>query len=207
MWPFQEKQPELTQRELMESEKKQHLINAALDPRPTLDEQEKSFRKDQYAQILKWQQNREFTNRNLLMGFAALRAKQTNDGLIIYEEDPFNKKVCSIQAAKKLIEFIKPLDHNVMLANWDETKINKEMFAIATSLMDFSMYNSEDFEIDIKDYEYIIDTMVTAQHPSYQRGLNDGERRVMKETIKVNEVSTGQPQKPIQKVFGLPISQ
>lgn len=190
---------------MIEEEKKQHLINAALDPRPAIDEQEKHVRKDQYALILKWQQDRTEVLRDIFTGFAGLKLVKKDD-ILQYISDPFNKKLCTVWGARKLTEFIRPQDHNAMLANWDDRKINSELFSISESLMDYITINNDDLEINLNNFEYMVDTLVLAQHPTYQRGFNDGERRVVKETIKVSEVSTGKPEKVQQKVFGIPIS-
>lgn len=207
VWPFQRQEKPLSQKDLLEEEKKQRLVSAGLDPRPSVDETEKAMRRDQYAMIMKWQQDRALVLRDIFCGFSGLQIVKDDSGQMKYATDPFNKPIASIWAAKKLTEFIRPQDHNAMLANWDEKGINSEMFSISTALIDYITLNAEDLEIDLNHFEYIVDTLTLAQHPTYQRGWNDGERRVMKETIKISEVSAGRQEKAQQKVFGIPISQ
>lgn len=206
MWPFPDKDKPVSQRQLLNEEKDQHLINAALDPRPTIHSERKAIQRDQYAQILQWQEDRTQVLVDIFCGLAGLHVVKQADNTLAYQPDPNNKALCSMWAAKKLTEFIRPEDHNAMLANWDDKKINSEMLSTAVGIMDYITLNNDELKIDLKNFEYIVDMMVLAQHPTYQRGFNDGERRVVKETIDVKEVSTGRPEKVQQKVFGIPIS-
>ena len=200
-WPFKKTEAEMTQQQLIQAEQKNAIIQSNFDPKMPIDEEQQAQRKEAYAQIMQWQQDRNPVLIDIFSGFAGLRL--TKEGFVT---DAHNKSVCNVWAAKKIVEFIRPQDHNAMLANWDERKINSELMSIAEGLMDYITMNNEDMDVGINNFEYVVDTVVLAQHPSYQRGFNDGERKVVKETIKVSEVNPGERQKIQQKVFGIPVS-
>lgn len=150
-------------------------------------------RREVLTQLTQWQQDRSPTLRKLFEKLCAYHVDAKTKELI---KSQYEIPCCSLGGAQELVNYIEPLDHNVMLANWsDKTLIVTMRDAIAHPLRRFIRDNHRELGMDIQHAEYVFWLIVNTIEPTYWRGWNDGERRKDREMIKINEVKAISPEK------------
>lgn len=174
--------------------------NTLANPAQAYDEQRAAERREVLVQLTQWQQDRSSVMQKL---FLKLCSMSIDDETKMLTEVKWDSPVVSMWGAKKLIDFIEPLDHNVMLANWDTANLIKTMRdAIAHPLRRFIFQNHNLLDLKIEQAEYVFWLIVNTIEPNYWRGWNDGERRKDREIIKVNELRNPYLQKEKKGIFG-----
>lgn len=170
------------------------------NPNNSTDEALAMQRREVLVQLTQWQQDRSPVMRSLFLKLCSMQIDEKNISLIPISWD---KPVVSMWGAKKLIDFIEPLDHNVMLANWDTSNLIRTMRdAIAHPLRRFIFQNHTMLNLNIEQAEYVFWLIINTIEPNYWRGWNDGERRKDREIIKVNELRNPYLQKEKKGIFG-----
>lgn len=166
-----------------------------------LDEQNMMERREILLQLTQWQQDRNPTMRKL---FTKLSAYDYDDKAKLLNKSKWDEPYCSLVGAAKLVNFIEPLDHNVMLANWSDKVLTVTMRdAIAHPLRRFIRDNHKELGISIDHAEYVFWNIVNTVEPTYWRGWNNGERRMNMETTKINEVKSVNQDKKKKSIFGI----
>jgi hypothetical protein len=160
------------------------------NPGPKTDIDSLLERKEALIQLSQWQQNRSPAMQKLFLKLSGYMIdKKTNRLKKVQWEKDVNYGVVSLEGAYKLVNFIEPLDHNVMLANWDTKNVIVTMRdAIAHPLRRFIFWNHLELNLSLEHAEYVFWLIVNTVEPTYWRGWNDGERRKDKEIIKINEL-------------------
>lgn len=190
------------QDEAMQMQRQEDTKNIVLSqPQAQMDEAKMLERQEILIQLTKWQQSRTEQMQQLFEKLSAYTLDKKKGVLVKSEWDiPY----CSIVGAAKLVNFIEPLDHNVMLANWsDKTLIITMRDAIAHPLRRYIRDNHNELGICIDHAEYVFWNICNTVEPNYWRGWNDGERRKDREMIKINEVKSLNEQKKKSGLFGI----
>lgn len=170
------------------------------NPSQSFDEQRAAERREVLVELTQWQQDRSPMMQKLFLKLCSMNLNTEKKQL---EKIPWDEPMVSMWGAKKLIDFIEPLDHNVMLANWDTKNLTLTLRdAIAHPLRRFIFQNHNKLNLKIEHAEYIFWMIVNTIEPNYWRGWNDGERRKDREIIKVNELRNPYLQKEKKGIFG-----
>jgi hypothetical protein len=187
--------------ELDKDRKAQPVLAVLSQQGQQMDENSMMERREVLLQLTQWQQNRTAQMQKL---FEKLSAYHYDDKLKQLVPSTWDVPYCSLVGAAKLVNFIEPLDHNVMLANWSDKVLNITMRdAIAHPLRRFIRDNHNELGIAIDHAEYIFWNIVNTVEPNYWRGWNNGERRMNMETTKINEVKSVNPEKKSRGLFGI----
>lgn len=171
------------------------------NPQSVFDEQRSMERREVLLQLTQWQQDRTPQMRKMFEKLAAYNYDEKSKMLV---PSTWDKPYCSLVGSAKLVNYIEPLDHNVMLANWSDKVLIKTMRdAIAHPLRRYIRDNHIELGIHIDHAEYILWNIVNTIEPTYYRGWNNGERRMNMETTKINEVKSVNPEKKKRGLFGI----
>lgn len=158
-------------------------------------------RKDVLIQLSQWQQDRSPVIKKLFLELSGYTVN-TKNGLL--EKVKWNKGHLSLYGAHKLVSFIEPLDHNVMLANWrDKNLIITLRDSISHPLRRYIFQNHKELSLELEHAEYVFWSILNTIEPNYWRGWNDGERRKDREIIKVNEMRNPYFQDKKKGIFGV----
>lgn len=175
---------------------------STIGPTPTvpIEEQQAAERRDILVQLQKWQQDR---SKQMQALFLQLSGYQIDKDLKLTATS-WNKGYVSLRGAAKLVNFIEPLDHNVMLANWDDKNLVVTMRdAIAHPLRRYLFMNNKELEMELVHAEYVFWLIVNTVEPNYRRGWNNGERLKDSKIIKVNELHNPYMQLKKKGIFGI----
>lgn len=184
-------------KEQREAETKGYILS---QPNAQIDEARMLERQEILIQLTRWQQSRTEQMQQLFCKLAALTFDKQAEQLV---PSKWDQPYCSPVGAAKLVNFIEPLDHNVMLANWGDKVLTITMRdAIAHPLRRFIRDNHQELGITIDHAEYVFWNICNTVEPNYWRGFNDGERRKDREMIKINEVKSLSPEKK-KGMFGI----
>lgn len=171
------------------------------NPGEAADSQILAERREVLVELSKWQQDRSGVMKNLFYKLAGVYYSDTKNQLIYTKWD---KGYCSLRGAAKMVNFIENLDHNVMLANWEQKYLILTLRdAIAHPLRRFIFMNHKSLGIKILQAEYVFWNIMNTIEPNYWRGWNDGERRKDKEIIKVHEVRNPYYRQKTKGIFGM----
>lgn len=166
-----------------------------------MDEQALLERRETLLQLSQWQQDRTPVMQKLFLKLCGYKYDKEEKKIYKVEWD---KGYVNVLGAQKLINFIEPLDRNVMLANWnDQILIRTIREGIAHPLRRFLFFNHAELGLKIEHAEYIFNLIINTVEPTYWRGWNDGERRKDREIIKVQELRNPYFQQKKKGVFGL----
>lgn len=175
--------------------------NIASNPHAVMDEQNAIDRREVLVQLSQWQQDRSPAMKKI---FFKLSGTYYNDKTKQIIPEKWNVGYCSLIGARKMVDYIETLDHNVMLANWsDKQLIITLRDAIAHPLRRFVFHNHKELGMKIEHSEYVFWMIVNTVEPTYWRGWNDGERRKDREIIKVNELRNPYYQQKRKGIFGI----
>lgn len=170
-----------------------------------VDEMAMLEKKEQIMQVTRWQQDRSKVHQDLFLKFCGYYYDD-NEKILkeLVWKDKWKEYYLTIFGAQKLVNYIEPLDRNVMLASWNENNIRSILRqSIAHPLRFFIYCNHKELGVNIKHAEYVLWLVLNTVEPTYYRGLNDGERRKDKEIIKVNELRSPYLQKSTKAIFGI----
>lgn len=198
MWPFQSKENEKKQ---MKDEADYQMSASILgNPQGSMDEQDLIEKRNMLVQLQQWQQDRKPVMRELFCKLSGTLIDQK--GKIVSSQ--WNHGYVSIAGAAKLVDFIEPLDHNVMLANWDDMNLTKTLRdAIAHPLRRYLYQNHQELSLALAHAEYVFWLIVNTVEPNYRRGWNNGERIKDTKIIKVNELHNPHFQPKKKGIFGI----
>lgn len=202
MWnpfkPNEEKQVREAQQEQANYELTGNLVS---NPNAAMDEQNAIDRREVLVQLSQWQQDRTPAMQKIFYKLSGFHYDEKEKKLM---KEKWNHGYCNLIGARKMVDFIETLDHNVMLANWEnKTLIVTMRDAIAHPLRRFIRQNHNEIGIKIQHAEYVFWLIVNNVEANYWRGWNDGERRKDREIIKVNELRNPYYQQKKKGVFGL----
>lgn len=201
--PFQKIRREPSQEQLMD---KQHELNVDADIRQSaisgqvMDEELFQQRENMMAELTRWQQNLSPMLKELFLNLAGLR--EDDDGSL--HHDPMAKPACSVFAAKRWVDFVKPIDKNVMNGAWTIKQINDSMIWIDRTIRQDIMEHYENYNIEysVATFDYICNMIINAVYPTFLRGLENGERKYHGQIQKIIETKNILPEKEKQSLFG-----
>jgi len=202
MWnPFVNKQKEQIQ-EMQDKEANLHLQTTVLGtPSNNPEDIDVSERRNMLLQLSQWQQDRGPSYQKVFLEMCGYRVDPESKTL---KENDWSTKYTTLAGAQKLIMFVEPLDHNVMLGSWNEDLIYKYMReGVAHPLRRFIVDNHNELGLDLQHAEYVINLLLSCVEPNFMRGLNDGERRKDREIIKVNEIRNPYAHEIKKGLFGV----
>lgn len=204
MWNPFKKDEEKSMREAAQEQANYELAgNLASNPHAMMDEQNTIDRREVLVQLSQWQQDRSPVMRKI---FFKLSGSYLDSKTKKLEKETWNSGYCNLIGARKMVDFIETLDHNVMLANWENKVLVITLRdAIAHPLRRFIFQNHNELGITIEHAEYVFWMIVNTVEPTYWRGWNDGERRKDKEIIKVNELRNPYYQPKKKGIFGMEV--
>lgn len=202
MWnPFKQDQEKKMREAAQEQANYELAGNLAAHPQGVLDEQNAIDKREVLVQLSQWQQDRSPVMRKIFYKLSGMYYEEKQKKMI---REKWNMAYCSIHGARKMVDYIETLDHNVMLANWsDKQLIITLRDAIAHPLRRFMFNNHNELGISITHAEYVFWLIVNTVEPTYWRGWNDGERRKDREIIKVNELRNPYYQPKKKGIFGM----
>lgn len=170
------------------------------NPGQLADEQMQAERREMLVQLTQWQQDRSPVMQRLFLTLCGMQIDKDSNTI---EKVKWNEGVVKPYGAKKIVDFIESLDHNVMLANWEQSMIIRTLRdSIAHPLKRFLFQNHLSIGLRIQHAEYVFWLILNTIEPNYWRGWNDGERRKDREIIKVNELRNPYFQKEKKGIFG-----
>ncbi len=166
-----------------------------------IDEAALLEKRNALVQLSQWQQDRNPSMQRLFLNLSASIYNKHEKKL---ESVEWDKGYVSLLGAKKLVNFIEGLDHNVMLGSWDQKLIILTLRdALAHPLRRYLFQNHKEIGLQLEHAEYIFWLVMNSVEPTYWRGLNDGERRKDKEIIKVNEIINPYFKDDKKGIFGI----
>lgn len=199
--PFQKKEP--SQEQLMA---KQHqmaleadLVNSATNGQP-YDEELFANKENMMAELTRWQQNLTPMLQELFLNLAGLEENDDNKLML----SPLSKPACNVFAAKRWVDFIKPIDKNVMNGAWTIKQINDSMIWIDRTIRQdiIEHYKEYNIEYSIATFDYICNMIINAVYPTFLRGLENGERKYHGQIQKYVETKNILPEKKKPTLFG-----
>ncbi len=199
--PFKKKEIQRLKDEQKEAADYQMGLGMATSQANMMDEAALIQKRNALIQLSQWQQDRNPAMRKLFLNLSASMYNKANKTL---EYIKWDKCYVSLLGAKKLVNFIEGLDHNVMLGSWDHKLIILTLRdALAHPLRRYLFQNHKEIGLSLEHAEYIFWMVMNCVEPTYWRGLNDGERRKDKEIIKINEVRNPYFQEKKRGIFGI----
>jgi len=202
MWnPFKPNEEKKVREAAQEQTNYELAGNIVSNPHAIIDEQNKIDRREILLQLSQWQQDRTPAMQKI---FYKLSGYYYDEKAKVMKVETWNSSYCNIMGARKMVDFIETLDHNVMLANWGEkTLIITLRDAVAHPLRRFIFNNHNELGITMNHAEYVFWMIINNVEPTYWRGWNDGERRKDREIIKVNELRNPYYQQKKKGIFGM----
>lgn len=202
MWnPFKGVQEKKAHEAMQEQANYELAAGIATNPQGAIDEQDALAKREVLVQLTQWQQDRKPAMQVL---FQKLSAYTYDDKIKKLVPEKWNKGYCNLIGAAKLVNYIETLDHNVMLANWDQKNVIITLRdAIAHPMRRFIYSNRNELGIRFEHAEYVFWMIVNTVEPNYWRGWNDGERRKDREIIKVNELRNPYYNQKKKGIFGM----
>lgn len=203
VFPFNRNKEEQRERQMINEGKQMAIVDATLKAQTTIEDERLTRNKEILVQLTQWQQDRKPSMVKIFQDLSGCLI--VNNEMKAPEEAHWNTGVCSMLGAKKLVDFIETLDHNVMLATWDEKALNLALKeGIAGPLKSFIRQNHLQLGIKLNHATYVLWLIINTLEPNYRRGLMDGERKKDREIIKISEIKTPQQENKPRKLFGIP---
>ena len=187
--PFVKKEP--SQQALMEQERKfqqeDAIIASALHPQD-IDAEAFAAHQNMMAELTRWQQDLSPMLKELFKNLAGLMENAKSELVQVPNFSP----VCNYNAAKRWIDFITPLDKNVMNGAWTIKQINDSMIAIDQTITQDLIEHWKFYEVEysIATFDYICNAIINAVYPTFLRGLENGERRCHGQIQKIIETKS-----------------
>ncbi len=201
--PFKKQQQEQTKREFKEQTDLDFTYGLSTSQASALEDQQVIDKREVLIQLSQWQQDRTEPMRNL---FLKLCGYHYDSDKKLLRRTKWDKGFVSIFGAQKLINYIEPLDRNVMLANWDDKTLTKTLRdGIAHPLRRFIFQNHKEIGLKLEHAEYVFWIIINTVEPTYWRGYKDGERKKDREIIKVQELRNPYFQQKKKGIFGFEI--
>lgn len=201
MNPFQKKTP--TEEELMTKKRKDDdnsdMLSSAFHPQ-NIEDQELLDNKHIMAEIRRWQQDRDPAYFKMFKKLAGIQIDEDK----IYRI-PWVTPLCNLNGAYQIVGFAESIDVNSMMSSYSEPRINLILrHGVGFPLVQFIKCNYKRFGIDKNagTLSRIVAEVFNVIESTYLRGLNDGERRLDKEIIKVYENKTNEKEKDKKGLFG-----
>jgi hypothetical protein len=170
-------------------------------PDAQLDEKNLMEKRQILVELTQWQQDRQPAMQKLFEKLSGYYYDLKSKTLM---KSTWDTGYTTLIGASKLVNYIEPLDHNVMLANWsDKVLIVTMRDAIAHPLRRYIRDNHNEIGVSIDHAEYVFWIIVNTVEPTYWRGWNNGERRMNQEMIKINEVRSVAEKEKKKQLFGL----
>jgi len=199
--PFRKQQEQKSKNELKQQTDLDYSFGLSTSQASAMEDQQVLDKREVLIQLSQWQQDRTDAMQKL---FLKLCGYFFNSEKKILEKIKWDKGFVSIFGAQKLINYIEPLDRNVMLACWDDNTLIKTVRdGIAHPLRRFIFQNHKEISLKLEHAEYVFWIIINTVEPTYWRGYKDGERKKDREIIKVQELRNPYFQQKKKGVFGL----
>lgn len=199
--PFRAGQEKKLRGEAKQQQDTELAFGLATSQASVMEDQRILDKKEVLVQLTHWQQDRTEAMQKLflkLSGYAYSKDKK------VLQKVKWDKGFVSIFGAQKLINYIEPLDRNVMLANWDDKTLIKTIRdGIAHPLRRFIFQNNKEISLKLEHAEYVFWLIINTVEPTYWRGYKDGERKKDREIIKIQELRNPYQQQKNKGIFGL----
>lgn len=152
------------------------------------------------AELTKWQQD---LSPMLSQLFKNLCGVTTDEDGNLMQIDGY-QAVCNFTAAKRWIDFIKPLDKNVMNGAWTIKQVNDTMIWIDDTVVQDIIEHWKEYNVEysIAIFDYICNSILHAVYPTFLRGLNNGERIFHGKIQKTIEAKNITPIRQQKGLFG-----
>ena len=171
---------------------------------PAEAEQDAMFheQKEKMVMYRMWQQDwqpQQIMNFEYLSGFTMQK-----DGN--YKKDEYRRKLCNIQGAYHINQFMAHQNRNLMNCTFlDVNDRNRYIkYNIIMPLTNDIFEHSDDWEINPIDFRQIITNTTNPVDNGTRRALNNGERRTDQQIIKTHELSNPRGDEKKQSFMGNP---
>lgn len=199
--PFKKKQEEQLRKQIKQQADLEYSYGLSTSQASAIEDQQVIDKREVLVQLTHWQQDRTEAMQRL---FLKLCGYEFNKEKKLLQKIKWDKGFVSIFGAQKLINYIEPLDRNVMLACWeDKTLIKTIRDGIAHPLRRFIFQNHKEIGLKLEYAEYVFWIIINTVEPTYWRGYRDGERKKDREIIKIQELRNPYFQQKKKGVFGL----
>jgi len=94
------------------------------------------------------------------------------------------------------------INQNTIMSNLNEKEISRIILALGDTLITKLLVGSEDWDIEDKDIETILFTIVNMAYIALKRGYGEGERRFLKTSVRSHEMIRINPNQPEQMTGG-----
>lgn len=200
--PFKSNKP--TDEELIKQQSKNQqeaVIYEQNNQQTGIDEQMFLENREKFAELRRWQQDLSPTLKQFFLDLSGVQEQE--DGKLVAVEG--YTPHCNLTGARRIVNFLKPIDKNVMLGNWEKSVIQRaaedKLCAFVNDLgKNYSLYGIKKNYADLT----VIRVMVTDfVHATYIRGWNNGERNLDGKIHKSVETNALSPEKPSKTLFGI----
>jgi len=152
--PWENKQVQDAKEQQKQEADYQMATNVISSQAEAQDDQNMYEKKEVLVQLSQWQQDRSPAMKKLFLKLSGYHLNPDTNKL---SKTKWDKGHVSLYGAHKLINFIEPLDHNVMLANWDDKNLIKTLRdAIAHPLRRYIFQNHKQLGVEMVNAEYVL---------------------------------------------------
>lgn len=163
-----------------------------------VDEQIWLDRQEKLAELRRWQQDLSPMLNQFFLDLAGVTEDENNTYSHIKGYTPH----CSLTGARRIVNFLKPIDKNVMLGNWQTMDIQRacldKMYSFVNDLKkNYKLYGIKKNYADLTILRVMVTDYVQA---TYKRGWNNGERNLdgkIHKSIETNALAEVQSKKGI----------
>ena len=152
--PFRKQQEKKVAEQVKQQTDTELAYGLATSQASVMEDQQIIDKREVLVQLTHWQQDRTEAMKTL---FLKLCGYSINKETKLLEKIKWDKGFVSVFGAQKLINYIEPLDRNVMLANWDDnTLIETLRDGIAHPLRRFIFQNHKEIGLKLEHAEYVL---------------------------------------------------
>lgn len=166
--------------------------------------QEQAFQEElakERADLIRWQQD---LTPEAIAYINEIRGEVFNPESGKYELSNTIKPLANI----KFIRRIKPLlrlatSRNLMMTSYSEERVRRSLSRAASQYANLIYFYHKDFEIDKRDFSYLVSSYQQLIEPTHYRSLNNGERNYLTSSTRRLETVSGNPQEQKKGLFNL----
>jgi len=192
---FKKKEP--SQEEMMERQQQYQRDNILTEnaTHPNLrDEEFLENTKEKYADLRRWQQDLSPKFREMFENLCGKRITQNGSLLDI----PHIKPIMNIDGAYQIVNFLKNLDVNVIMSNYEQFGIQMALrHGVGRPLIRLIRNNYKKYGMskNTGEFSYVINLSINAAEPTFYRSLKGGEREVDSKIMRISRMENeGQKQ-------------
>jgi len=156
--------------------------------------------RNQYAELRRWQQDLSASMRDIFEKLSGMRFGIDGNPIPI----GYVKPLMNINGAFQLVNFIEPLDKNLINSNYSRDEIRTAMrWGIGYPLTQFIHDNCQDLGMQRNKgaMDFVIMLIMNTVEPTYLRALNGGDRNVDSKIYKINRIEDDRQEKEKKGLF------